>query len=62
LDSLAFQWDVIDGDAKSRAECVSYALGTLGLSVVGTKGLGTVTKIGMTTVKGAKSSPKNCVN
>ncbi|WP_146553497.1 hypothetical protein [Rummeliibacillus sp. SL167] len=62
MDSLAFQWDVIDGDAKSRAEWVSYALGTLGLSVVDTKGLDAVTKTGMTTVKEAKSSPKNCVN
>ena len=47
----SFQRDVINGDAKSRAEWISYALGTLGLSVVGTKGLGAVTKTGMTTVK-----------
>ncbi|WP_146551797.1 T7SS effector LXG polymorphic toxin [Rummeliibacillus sp. SL167] len=47
----SFQRDVINGDAKSRAEWISYALGTLGLSAVGTKGLGTVTKTGMTTVK-----------
>nr|WP_280524857.1 T7SS effector LXG polymorphic toxin [Rummeliibacillus suwonensis] len=47
----SFQRDVINGDAKSRAQWISYALGTLGLSVVGTKGLGAVTKTGMTTVK-----------
>ncbi|MBO2535359.1 T7SS effector LXG polymorphic toxin [Rummeliibacillus suwonensis] len=47
----SFQRDVINGDAKSRAEWISYALGTLGLSVVGTKGLGAVSKTGMTTVK-----------
>ncbi|WP_146552567.1 DNA/RNA non-specific endonuclease [Rummeliibacillus sp. SL167] len=51
MDSLAFQRDVINGDANSRAEWISYALGTLGLSAVGTKGLGAVTKTGMTTVK-----------
>ena len=42
---------MINGDAESRAKWISYALGTLGLSVVGTKGLGAVTKTGMTTVK-----------
>ncbi len=47
----SFQRDVINGDAKSRAQWISYALGTLGLSAVGTKGLGAVTKTGMTTVK-----------
>nr|WP_255473147.1 T7SS effector LXG polymorphic toxin [Rummeliibacillus sp. SL167] len=47
----SFERDVINGDAESRAKWISYALGTLGLSVVGTKGLGAVTKTGMTTVK-----------
>ncbi|WP_255473100.1 hypothetical protein [Rummeliibacillus sp. SL167] len=51
MDSLSFKRVVTNGDAKSRAEWISYALGTLGLSAVGTKGLGTVTKTGMTTVK-----------
>ncbi|WP_146553499.1 T7SS effector LXG polymorphic toxin [Rummeliibacillus sp. SL167] len=56
----SFQRDVINGDAKSRAEWISYALGTLGLSAVGTKGLGAVsktakatTKVGVHKVKGA---------
>ncbi|WP_146552574.1 T7SS effector LXG polymorphic toxin [Rummeliibacillus sp. SL167] len=47
----SFERDVINGDAKSRAEWISYALGTIGLSAVGTKGLGAVSKTGMTTVK-----------
>ncbi|MBO2536956.1 HNH/ENDO VII family nuclease [Rummeliibacillus suwonensis] len=47
----SFERDVINGDAKSRAKWISYALGNVVLSVVGTKGLGAVTKTGMTTVK-----------
>ena len=34
----SYERDVIKGDAKSRAEWFSYALGSIGLSVVGTKG------------------------
>gem|GEM_PF-4225405 len=47
----SFERDVINGDAESRAQWISYALGNVVLSVVGTKGLGAVTKTGMTTVK-----------
>jgi len=47
----SFQRDVINGDAKSRSQWISYALGTVVLSAVGTKGLGAVTKTGMTTAK-----------
>ena len=47
----SYERDVINGDAKSRAEWFSYALGSIGLSVVGTKGLGAVSKTGMATTK-----------
>ncbi|WP_299516489.1 hypothetical protein [uncultured Rummeliibacillus sp.] len=47
----SYERDVINGDAKSRAEWFSYALGSVGLSVVGTKGLGAVSKTGMATTK-----------
>ncbi|MBS2970799.1 ribonuclease YeeF family protein [Metabacillus sp. KIGAM252] len=38
--------DVINGDANSRSRWISYALGTVGTSVVGTKGLGAAAKSG----------------
>ncbi|WP_299515428.1 T7SS effector LXG polymorphic toxin [uncultured Rummeliibacillus sp.] len=47
----SYERDVINGDAKSRAEWFSYALGSVGLSVLGTKGLGAVSKTGMATTK-----------
>lgn len=51
--SDSFERDVINGDAKSRAQWIAYALGTIGLSAVGTKGLGAVSKTGMATTKAA---------
>ncbi len=51
--SDSFERDVINGDAKSRAQWIAYALGTIGLSVVGTKGVGAVSKTGMATTKAA---------
>ena len=44
--SDSYERDAINGDAKSRAEWFSYALGTLVLAVVGTKGMGAVSKTG----------------
>ncbi|MGG0658087.1 T7SS effector LXG polymorphic toxin [Rummeliibacillus pycnus] len=49
----SFERDVINGDAESRARWISYALGTVFTSVVGTKGAGAVTKAGMATTKAA---------
>nr|WP_280524859.1 T7SS effector LXG polymorphic toxin [Rummeliibacillus suwonensis] len=56
----SFERDVINGDAESRAKWISYALGNVVLSAVGTKGLGAVsktvkatTKVGVHKVKGA---------
>ncbi|WP_312755954.1 polymorphic toxin type 15 domain-containing protein, partial [Rummeliibacillus suwonensis] len=56
----SFERDVINGDAESRAKWISYALGNIVLSAVGTKGLGAVsktvkatTKVGVSKVKGA---------
>ncbi|MBO2536949.1 HNH/ENDO VII family nuclease [Rummeliibacillus suwonensis] len=56
----SFERDVINGDAESRAKWISYALGNIVLSAVGTKGLGAVSKtvkatskVGVHKVKGA---------
>ena len=54
--SDSYERDVINGDANSRAEWFSYAITTLGLSVIGTKGLGSVSKTGMASTKVAINS------
>ncbi|MFD0048209.1 ribonuclease YeeF family protein [Actinomycetes bacterium NPDC127524] len=51
--SDSFERDMVHGDAYSRAHWVSYALGTVVSSVVGTKGAGAVAKTGMATSKAA---------
>lgn len=52
---------MIHGDAKSHARWISYALGILRLSVVSTKGLGSVTKKGMITAKATVKAGVNKV-
>ncbi|MGG3571850.1 RNase A-like domain-containing protein, partial [Bacillus gobiensis] len=42
-----------NGDAYSRSHWVSYALGTIAASIVGTKGAGAVSKTGIATTKQA---------
>ena len=59
--SDSYERDVINGDAKSRAEWFSYAITTLGLSVVGTKGVGSVSKTGMASTKVATKTTVNQV-
>ena len=51
--SDSYERDMINGDAYSRAHWVSYALGTVVTSVVGTKGAGAVAKTGVATTKAA---------
>ncbi|MEY9869067.1 putative ribonuclease toxin of YeeF-YezG toxin-antitoxin module [Peribacillus sp. B2I2] len=51
--SDSYERDMVNGDAYSRAHWVSYALGTVVTSVVGTKGAGAVTKTGIATTKAA---------
>ncbi|AMM95634.1 hypothetical protein UP17_20100 [Peribacillus simplex] len=51
--SDSYERDMVNGDAYSRAHWVSYALGTVVTSVVGTKGAGAVTKTGVATTKAA---------
>ena len=51
--SESYKRDVINGDAYSRANWFSYAVGTVGTSIVGTKGLGAVGKTGVATTKSA---------
>lgn len=51
--SDSYERDMINGDAYSRAHWVSYALGTVVSSVVGTKGAGAITKTGVATTKAA---------
>ena len=56
---------MVNGDAYSRAHWVSYAVGTVATSIVGTKGLGAVTKTGVSTTKVAvqkgAASAKNTI-
>ncbi|CDG24981.1 MULTISPECIES: T7SS effector LXG polymorphic toxin [Bacillus amyloliquefaciens group] len=42
----SYQKDMVNGDTYSRARWVSYAVGTVVTSVVGTKGVGAVSKTG----------------
>ena len=51
--SDSYERDMVNGDAYSRAHWVTYALGTVVTSVVGTKGAGAVTKTGVATTKAA---------
>ncbi|MCY9002872.1 T7SS effector LXG polymorphic toxin [Peribacillus frigoritolerans] len=51
--SDSYERDMINGDAYSRSHWVTYALGTVVTSVVGTKGAGAITKTGLATTKAA---------
>ncbi|WP_214795348.1 T7SS effector LXG polymorphic toxin [Bacillus sp. ISL-4] len=51
--SDSYERDMVNGNAYSRSHWVSYALGTVVTSVVGTKGAGAVTKTGVATTKAA---------
>ncbi|MFE4143894.1 T7SS effector LXG polymorphic toxin [Peribacillus sp. YIM B13472] len=51
--SNSYERDMVNGDAYSRSHWVTYALGTVVTSVVGTKGAGAVTKTGVATTKAA---------
>lgn len=51
--SDSYERDMVNGDAYSRSHWVTYALGTVVTSVVGTKGAGAVTKTGVATTKAA---------
>ena len=51
--SDSYENDVVNGDAYSRSRWFSYAIGTVGASIVGTKGAGALTKTGVATTKSA---------
>ncbi|MDM5211008.1 T7SS effector LXG polymorphic toxin [Peribacillus sp. NJ4] len=51
--SDSYERDMVNGDAYSRSHWVTYALGTVVTSVVGTKGAGAVAKTGVATTKAA---------
>ncbi|MEB2493889.1 T7SS effector LXG polymorphic toxin [Peribacillus frigoritolerans] len=51
--SDSYERDMVNGDAYSRSHWVTYALGTVVTSVVGTKGAGAVAKTGIATTKAA---------
>lgn len=51
--SDSYERDMINGDAYSRSHWVTYALGTVVTTVVGTKGAGAVAKTGVATTKAA---------
>ena len=46
--TTSYERDMVNGDANSRAHWVTYALGTVATSIVGTKGVGALTKSGVT--------------
>ncbi|WP_368223428.1 T7SS effector LXG polymorphic toxin [Bacillus velezensis] len=57
----SYQKDMVNGDAYSRSRWVTYAIGTVVTSVVGTKGAGSLTKAdvaGKVTSKVSKASQK----
>src|SRR5699024_253361 len=47
----SYDRDMVNGDAESRAQWVTYASGMIATSIFGTKGAGTVTKAGTTATK-----------
>ncbi|WP_259407310.1 HNH endonuclease, partial [Bacillus safensis] len=49
--SDSYERDMVNGDSFSRAHWVSYATGTIATSIFGTKGLGSVSKTGVSTTK-----------
>ncbi|MGE7879349.1 ribonuclease YeeF family protein [Peribacillus muralis] len=51
--SDSYERDMVNGDAYSRSHWVTYALGTVVTTVVGTKGAGAVAKTGVATTKAA---------
>ncbi|WP_416807561.1 T7SS effector LXG polymorphic toxin [Bacillus safensis] len=57
--SDSYERDMVNGDSYSRAHWVSYATGTIATSIFGTKGLGSVSKTGVTTTKTAVVSGVN---
>ncbi|KAA6450240.1 T7SS effector LXG polymorphic toxin [Bacillus atrophaeus] len=52
----SYNKDMVNGDAYSRARWVTYALGTVVTSIVGTKGAGTITKSGTATKVTSKAA------
>lgn len=51
--STSYERDMVNGDANSRTHWVTYALGTVATSIVGTKGVGALTKSGVAATKAA---------
>ncbi|MGE6375973.1 T7SS effector LXG polymorphic toxin [Peribacillus muralis] len=51
--SDSYERDMVNGDAYSRSHWVTYALGTVVTTVVGTKGAGAIMKTGVATTKAA---------
>ncbi|AZV43938.1 type VII secretion protein [Peribacillus asahii] len=49
--SDSYERDMVNGDAYSRAYWVTYAVGTVATSLIGTKGVGSVTKTGIASTK-----------
>ncbi|WP_185790780.1 ribonuclease YeeF family protein [Bhargavaea beijingensis] len=49
--SESYERDMVNGDANSRAHWVTYALGTVATSIVGTKGANALVKTGTTAAK-----------
>lgn len=60
--TTSYERDMVGGDANSRAHWVTYALGTVATSVVGTKGVGTLTKSGVTVTKAVAPKVAGAVN
>src|SRR5699024_7649079 len=57
----SYDRDMVNGDAESRAEWVTYTSGMIATTIFGTKGAGTVTKAGTTTAKSGAAATKTGV-
>ncbi|GGA33848.1 AHH domain-containing protein [Psychrobacillus lasiicapitis] len=60
--STSYERDMVNGDANSRAHWVTYALGTVATSIVGTKGVGALTKSGVAATKAAVPTVTGAIN
>ncbi|QUG40140.1 HNH endonuclease [Psychrobacillus sp. INOP01] len=60
--TTSYERDMVNGDANSRAHWVTYALGTVATSVVGTKSVGALTKSGVKVTKAVVPKVAGAVN
>lgn len=60
--STSYERDMVNGDANFRVHWITYVFGTDATSIVGTKGVGALTKSGVTATKAAVPIVTGAVN